>query len=230
LKKLSLPRLALPAPPSHCQLLGSHVVQPVGCKNLFILRFGQCNPRAHHHVYKNTLLGFGWKSQSQMCKVSAAPLIPLHIHEGKIRESHFYSLTNGDSYLHSKTSMTRRCVGDSQYLQGKVRKPLRDSFLAEEQKEHPTKSHHEAKPSALNAQRLRRDQSKAFLSWGSSEVQSSRTRLQQWDGGGAHQGCLEMPTAQHVAESSAVYCLSDPTREGAPVLTEMDLPKLAFSY
>lgn len=61
-------------------------------------------------------------------------------------------------------------------------------------------------------------------------MQSSRTQLQQWDGVGAHQGCLEMPTAQHVAESSAVYCLSDPTRGGAPVLTEMDLPKLAFSY
>lgn len=62
-----------------------------------------------------------------------------------------------------------------------------------------------------------------------SFVQRSAKRiwLQQWDGVGALQGCLETLPAQHVAESSAVYC---PACGGAPELTEMVLPKLAFSY
>lgn len=120
------------------------------------------------------------------------PQTVLHSNEGgKIRDFQLYSLTNWDSNLHFKTTaILKRCQKQSIFA-GESQK-IFVRFISSWGMKEATPSHETARseskceqnPVALKATHLKRDQSRTFLRWGISEVQTlpleAQLKLRSW--------------------------------------------------
>lgn len=141
------------------------------------------------------------------------PQIVLHSNEGgKIRDFQLYSLTNWDSNLHFKTTaILKRCQKQSIFA-GESQK-IFVRFISSWGTKEATPSHETARseskreqnPAALKATHLKRDQSRAFLRWGISEVQTlpleAQLKLRSWSTG------FTLRTADTLEKNRLCSCL-----------------------